>query len=135
MGDRGSTAESHVARLFKFEPPMCSVHSRTGHGHALRLVQRAARQLTTVAQPLQGPVTSARSCVPLRMRSIITGVSHLRSRSFIGPPSADACARCWHLRRRIRGALHLLACLSSLTDSDPRARSALRIKEEGKSIA
>jgi hypothetical protein len=39
------------------------------------------------------------------------------------------------LRRRIRGALHLLACLSSLTDSDPKARSALRIKEEGKSIA
>jgi molybdenum cofactor biosynthesis enzyme MoaA len=69
------------------------------------------------------------------MRSIITGVSHLRSGSFIGPPSADACARCSRLRRRIRGALHLLACLSSLTDSDPKARSALRIKEEGKSIA
>ena len=29
---RGSTAESHVARLFKFEPPMCSVHSRLGEG-------------------------------------------------------------------------------------------------------
>ena len=32
VGDRGSTAESHVARLFKFEPPMCSVHSRLGEG-------------------------------------------------------------------------------------------------------
>jgi hypothetical protein len=29
----------------------------------------------------------------------------------------------------------LLACLSSLTDFDPKARSALRIKEEGESIA
>ena len=40
--------------------------------------------------------------------------------------------RCWRLRRRIRGALHLLACLSSLADSDPKARSFLRILEEGK---
>jgi len=77
VGDRGSTGESHVARLFKFAPPMCSVHSRTGHGHALRLVRIAARQLTAVAQPLQGPLASARSCVPLRVRSITTGVSHL----------------------------------------------------------
>jgi hypothetical protein len=30
VGDRGSTVESHVARLFKFVPPMCSVRSRTG---------------------------------------------------------------------------------------------------------
>ena len=57
MGDRGSTAESQVARLFKFAPPMCSVRSRTGRGHALRLVRLAARQLTAVAQPLQGPVS------------------------------------------------------------------------------
>ena len=110
MGDRGSTVESHVARLFKFAPPMCSVHGRTGHGHALRLVRLAARQLTAVAQPLQGPLASARSCVPLRMRSITTGVSHLRSRSFIGPRSAYAFARCCRLRRRICDALLLFAC-------------------------
>ena len=30
MNDRGGTGESHVVRLFKFVPPMCSVHSRTG---------------------------------------------------------------------------------------------------------
>ena len=30
VGDRGSTGESHVARLFKFAPPMYSVRSRTG---------------------------------------------------------------------------------------------------------
>ena len=29
---RVSTVESHVARLFKFEPPMCSVRSRLGMG-------------------------------------------------------------------------------------------------------
>jgi hypothetical protein len=52
VGDHGSTVESHVARLFKFAPPMCNVCSRTEHGHALRLVQLAARQLTAVAQPL-----------------------------------------------------------------------------------
>ena len=40
--------------------------------------------------------------------------------------------RCLRLRRRIRGALHLLACLFSLADSDPKARSALGILEEGK---
>jgi hypothetical protein len=41
VGGRGSTGESHVARVFKFAPPMCSVRSRTGHGHALRLVRLA----------------------------------------------------------------------------------------------
>jgi len=56
---------------------MCSVHSRTGHGHALRRVRLAARQLTAVLQPVQGPLASARSCVPLRMRSITIRVSHL----------------------------------------------------------
>ena len=30
VSDRGSTGESLVARLLKFAPPMCSVHSRTG---------------------------------------------------------------------------------------------------------
>ena len=37
----------------------------------------AARQLAAVAQPLKGPLASARSCAPLRVRSITTGVSHL----------------------------------------------------------
>jgi hypothetical protein len=44
-------------------------HRRTG---AFKLLPAAA-----FPQPLQGPVSSARSCVPLRMRSITTGVSHL----------------------------------------------------------
>ena len=48
-----------------------------GNGPALRLMWLAARKLTAVAQPLQGPLASARSCVPLRVRSITTGVSHL----------------------------------------------------------
>jgi hypothetical protein len=55
-------------------------------------------------------LASARSCVPLGMRSITTGVSHLRSRSFIGPPIAYNSVGCSWLRRRIRDALHLLAC-------------------------
>ena len=33
VGDRGSKVESHVARLFKLDPPMCSAHhSRLGEG-------------------------------------------------------------------------------------------------------
>ena len=136
MGDRGSTGESHVARLFQFPPPMCSVHGRTGHGHALRLVRLAARQLTAVAQPLQGPLASARSCVPLRVRSITTGVSHLYRadpssghQAPILPRDAGGCddgsaTRCTCSR-----------ALSSLADSDPKARSALRIRREGKAIA
>ena len=134
MGDRGSTGESHVARLFKLAPPMCSVHSRTGHGHALRLVRLAARQLTAVAQPLQGPLASARSCVPLRMRSITTGVSHL----YRADPSSGHQAPM--LLRDARGcddgSATRCTCsraLSSLADSDPKARSALRIQEAGKS--
>jgi hypothetical protein len=35
----------------------------------------------------------------------------------------------------IRDAPHLFVCLCSLVDSDPTARSALRIREAGKSIA
>jgi hypothetical protein len=78
VGDRGSTREAHVARFLKFAPPMCSVRSRLGNGHALRPARLAARQLTAVTPPLQGPLASARSCVPLRVRSVTTGViSHL----------------------------------------------------------
>ena len=131
----GSTVESHVARLFKFAPPMCSVISRTGHGHALRLVRLAARKLTAVAQPLQGPLASARSCVPLRMRSI-TPVSQLyRADPSSGHQApmllrdAGGCDDGSAARRTCSRAL------SSLADSDPKARSALRTREAGISIA
>ena len=90
-------------------------------------VQLAARQLTAASQPLQGPLSSAQSCVPLRMRATTIGISHLRSRSFMGPHSAYHSVRCWRLRRRIRDALHLFAC----PVFDSTARSALRILEEG----
>ena len=76
----GATVESHVARLCKFAPPMCSVHSRTGRRRALRLVRLAARQLTAVAQPLQGPFASARTCVPLRIT-----IDHHRSKPSLEP--------------------------------------------------
>ena len=107
VGDRGSAVEarSHVARLFKVSH-RCADRSWAGP----RLVQLAARQLTAVAPPLQGPVASARSCVPLRVRAITTGISHLRSRSFLGPPGTYASVGCTRLRRRIRGALLLFAC-------------------------
>ena len=107
-----------------------------GNGHALRLVRLAARQLTAVAQPLQGSVTSARSWVPLRVRSITTGVSHL----YRADPSSGHRAPV--LLRDAGGcddgSATRCTCsraLSSLADSDPKARSALRIRKEGKSIA
>ena len=96
----------------------------------------AARQLTAVARPLQGPLASARSCAPHRMRSITTGVSHLyRADPSLGHRApvllrdAGGCddgsaTRCTCSR-----------ALSSLADSDPTDRSALRIRKEGKSIA
>ncbi len=107
MGDRGSTVEarSHSVAL-RGEPPM----RRQGMG---RPATRAASCLEADSGcTASGRVrlASARSCVPLRMRSITTGVSQLRSRSFIGPPSADASVGCSWLRRRIRDALHFLAC-------------------------
>ena len=69
---------SHTSRGSSSLRHRCAVCTAgLGNGPALRLVRLAARQLTAVAQPLQGPVSSARSCVPLRMRSITTGVSHL----------------------------------------------------------
>ena len=70
----------------------------------------AAQQLTPVAQPLQGPLASARSCVSLRSRPIAIGIGHLRSRPFAGVPSTNASAGCWRLRRRIRDALLSFAC-------------------------
>jgi hypothetical protein len=89
-----------------------------------------------VARSLQGPLGTAQSCVPLRMRSITTGVSHLcRADHSSGhqPPmlvrDADGCDD---------GSATRCTCslaLSSLADSDPKARSALRMRKEGKSIA
>ena len=130
MHDRGSTGESHVARLFKFAPPMCSVHSRTGHEHAVRLVRLAARQLTAVAQPLQDLLASARSCVPLRMRSITTGVSHLYRADPSSGHQAPMLLR--HAGGCDDGSAARRTCsraLSSLADSDPKARSALHTQK------
>ena len=107
MGDRGSTVEarSHSVAL-QGEPPM----RRQGMG---RPATRAASCLEADSgrtASCRVRLASARSCVPLGMRSITTGVSQLRSRSFIGPPIAYNSVGCSWLRRRIRDALHLLAC-------------------------
>ena len=74
------------------------------------------------------------------MRAPSYAIDHHRSKSSPEPILHRAtkrrclCAMLACLRRRLRGALHLLACLSSLTDSDPKARSALRNKEGGGQI-
>ena len=128
---------SHTSRGSSSLRHRCAVCAAgLGNGHALRLVRLAARQLTAVAQPLQGPLASARSCVPLRMRSITTGVSHL----YRADPSSGHQAL-----MLLRGACGCddgpttrrtcSRALSSLADSDPKARSALRTREAGISIA
>ena len=128
---------SHTSRGSSSLRHRCAVCAAgLGNGHALRLVRPAARQLTAVAQHLQGPLASARSCVPLRVRSITTGVSHL----YRADPSSGHQAPM--LLRDAGGcddgSATRCTCsraLSSLADSDPKARSALRIRKEGKSIA
>ena len=128
---------SHTSRGSSSLRHRCAVCTAgLGNGPALRLVRLSARQLTAVAQPLQGPLASARSCVPLRMRSITTGVSHL----YRADPSSghqalmllrDACG-CHDGSATRRTCSRVL---SSLADTDPKARSALRIREAGISIA
>jgi hypothetical protein len=81
VGDRGSTVESHVARLFKFVPPMCSVRSRLGNGHALRLVRLAARQLTAVS-------TTGPGCIGSIMRAPSHAIDHHRNRPLEPNPSS-----------------------------------------------
>ena len=67
---------SHTSRGSSSLRRRCAVCAAgLGNGHALRLVRPAAQQLTAVAQPLQGPVASARSCVPLRIT-----IDHHRSK-------------------------------------------------------
>jgi hypothetical protein len=107
-----------------------------GNGQTLRLVQLAAREITAFAQPLQDPFASARSCVPLRVGSITTGVSHLHradpSSGHQAPMLLRDAGGCDD------GSATRCACsraMYSLADSDPKARSALRIRKEGKSIA
>ena len=120
---------SHTSRGSSSLRHRCAVCAAgLGNGHALRLVRLAARQLTAVAQHLQGPLASARSCVPLRVRSITTGVSHLyRADPSSGHQApmllhdAGGCDDGSAARRTCSRAL------SSLADSEPTARSALRI--------
>jgi hypothetical protein len=121
---------SHTSRGSSSLRHRCAVCTAgLGNGHALRLVRLAARQLTAVAQPLQGPLASARSTGPLRVRSITTGVSHLY-RSFIGAPSACAYR---HFCEMLAAATTdprraALVRVPLLANSDPKARSALCIR-------
>ena len=109
--------------IFKFLKPICE------------FVQLAAWQLAAVARPLQGPVASARSCICpfLCDRSpseqAITGADPssghqapmlLRDASGCDDRSVTSCS--------------CSRALSSLADSDPKAKSALRIRKGGKSI-
>jgi hypothetical protein len=128
---------SHTSRGSSSLRHRCAVCvAGLGNGHALHLMRLAARQLTAVAQPLQGPLASARLCVPLRVRSITTGVSHLYE-PILHRATKRRCL-CAMLAAATtdprRAALVRVPC-TSLADSDPKARSALRIRKEGKSIA
>ena len=60
--------------------------------------------LGAVAQPLPGPVSSARPCATLRLRASAIGVSQLRSWFVAVAPRTHVSARCSRQRRPIRSA-------------------------------
>jgi hypothetical protein len=76
-----------------------------------RLVRLAARQLTAVARPVPGSGFMGPIMCPF-MPAITIGIRHLWSRSFVGPPSAYASARCGRAATTDprRAALRLIAC-------------------------
>ena len=76
-------------------------------------------------------LASARSCVPLRMRSITTGVSHLEPILHRATKRIRFCEMLAGATTDPRRAA--LVRVPLLADSDPKARSALRIRKAGKS--
>ncbi len=104
----GATVEAHVARLCKFDV-RCAQQDSAWACPATRAASCSAaegRRAASARSVSIGSIMGAPSCAIDHHRS----KPSLQSRSFVGPPGADACARCWRLRRRIRDALHLFAC-------------------------
>jgi hypothetical protein len=60
--------------------------------------------LGAVAQPLPGPVSSARPCATLRLRASAIGIRQLRSWFVAVAPRTHVSARCSRQRRPIRSA-------------------------------
>ena len=80
VGDRGSNWRVTCSAALQVCATDVQCAQRTERGHGLRLMQLAAEQLIAVAQPLQGPVASARTCVPLRIT-----IDHHRSKPSLEP--------------------------------------------------
>ena len=127
----GAPVESHVARLFNFESPMCSVHSRLGEGiPATRAASCSAADC--------GRTASARSVsIGSIMRAPSSAIDHHRSEPSLEPilPRATK-SRCFCgmlVAATTDPRRAALVLLPSLADSDPKARSALRIRKAGKS--
>ncbi len=128
MGDRGSTVEArpHSAAL-QGEPPMC----RRGMG---RPATRAASCFEADSgRTASGRVrlASARSCAPLRMRSITIGVSQLRSLTpepILHRATERRCFCGMLVAATTDPRRAALARVPWLAVSDPKARSALHKK-------
>ena len=80
MGDRGSTVESHVARLFKFVPPMCSVRSRTGQWAC-----PATRAASCSAADGGRTASAGSGCIGSNMRAPSHAIDHHRNRPALEP--------------------------------------------------
>ncbi len=84
------------------EPPMCRQSSACNSGS--RYLRAACALLRAVAQPLPGPVSSARPCASLRLRACAIGITHPRSWFAAIAPHTHVSARCSRQPRYIRSA-------------------------------
>jgi hypothetical protein len=81
VGDRGSKVESHVVRLFKFEPPMCSVHHTADWARACPATRAASCSAADC-----GRTASARSgCIGSIMRAPSNASYHHRNQPSLEP--------------------------------------------------
>ena len=102
---------------------------QTGRGHALRLVQLAARQLTAVS-------TTGSGCIGSIMRAPSHAIDHHRNRPALEPNPSSGPRAPMLLRDAggcDDGSATRCACSHDLAvaDSDPKARSALHIRKGG----
>ena len=123
----GATVESHVARLGKFAPPMCSVHSRLGEGIP---ATRAAR---CSAVDSRRTASAGSGCIGSILRAPSCAIDQHRSEPSLEPILPRATRRGCFCGMLVAATTDprraALVLLPSLADSDPKARSALHTRK------
>ena len=124
----GATVESHVARLCKFAPPMCSVHhSRLGEAWP------ATHAASCSAADSRRTASAGSGCIGSIMRAPSYAIDHHRSKPSPEPILHRATKRLCFCEMLSATATDLrraaLVRLPLLANSDPKARSALCIRK------